>query len=237
MRNRKHLNALKHGAFADAAILPGEDPQEFEELHSALIEEWMPIGPTEEDAVLSIAKGVWRKRRMQKFLEVKLLKAAFDPKHPAYDEAAALRNFGTIIEAAPVIAFEECAGNLSDRKVEYLQQKFPRWKFESTSEWARAIKNEITSVLVPAIERGEPPDEMLLCQSSAVLTEDVFKHELAVEERIDAMIDRAIKRLIQSKAMKQMLDRTSPNGGYEQPKKIQSSKPNGSAKVVDHKAG
>jgi hypothetical protein len=57
-RSPKHLNAVKHGAFAKTAVLPGEDPAEFEELHSALIEEWKPVGPTEEDAVLSIAQGV-----------------------------------------------------------------------------------------------------------------------------------------------------------------------------------
>jgi hypothetical protein len=60
----KRPNAHKHGAFAKTAILPGEDPLEFEYLHHALIEEWKPIGPTEEDAVLSIAKGMWRKRRV-----------------------------------------------------------------------------------------------------------------------------------------------------------------------------
>jgi hypothetical protein len=49
------------------------------------------------------------------------------------------------------------------------------------------------------------------------------------------MIDRAIKRLVQTKAMKQMLGRPSPNGGDDQPKKIHSGKPNGSAKVVNHK--
>jgi len=59
-RKRKHPNALKHGAFSKMAIIPGEDPQEFKDLHSALIEEW-----TEEDTVLSIAKGIWRKRRLR----------------------------------------------------------------------------------------------------------------------------------------------------------------------------
>jgi hypothetical protein len=34
--------------------------------------------------------------------------------------------------------------------------------------------------------------------------------ELALNERLDAMIDRAIKRLIQIKAMKQMLRQDSP---------------------------
>ena len=64
---RKRLNALKHGVFSPITILPGEDPREFSALHSETVKEWAPIGPTEEDAVLSIAKGIWRKRRLQKF--------------------------------------------------------------------------------------------------------------------------------------------------------------------------
>ena len=80
------------------AILPGEEPREFEELHSALIEEWTPVGPTEEDAVLSIAKGMWRKHRAQKFLDAEIEICQFNPEHPLYDEAHRLRRFLTIME-------------------------------------------------------------------------------------------------------------------------------------------
>ena len=47
-RRRKRPNAQKHGVFAEPLILPGEDPREFEALHSALIEEWTPSGPSEQ---------------------------------------------------------------------------------------------------------------------------------------------------------------------------------------------
>jgi hypothetical protein len=53
-----------------------------------------------------------------------------------------------------------------------------------------------------------------------------------VDERIEAMIDRAVKRLVQAKAMKQMLDTASPNGGSDHSKKLPSNKRNGSAKTV-----
>ena len=62
------LNALKHGAFSSLLILPWESVAKFAELYDELIAEWNPIGRTEQDAVLSIAKGIWRKRRMQAFL-------------------------------------------------------------------------------------------------------------------------------------------------------------------------
>src|SRR5262245_13193662 len=84
------VHAVKHGAFAKTAILPGEDPQEFEELHSALIEEWAPVGPTEEDAVLSIAKGVWRKGRAQKFRHAEVEMCRYNPEHRLYDQARGL---------------------------------------------------------------------------------------------------------------------------------------------------
>src|SRR5262249_24334273 len=62
--------------------IAGEDLQEFEGLHSALIEEWGPVGPTEEDAVLTIAKGIWRKRRLQKMIGAGIKSDMMtDPKH------------------------------------------------------------------------------------------------------------------------------------------------------------
>ena len=51
-RKHKRRNAQKHGAFAEPLILPGEDSREFEALHSALIEEWTPSGPSEQSSRL-----------------------------------------------------------------------------------------------------------------------------------------------------------------------------------------
>jgi hypothetical protein len=62
-RKRKRPNAQKHGVFAEPFILPGEDPREFEALHSALIEEWTPSGPSEQSRVFGIADAEWRKLR------------------------------------------------------------------------------------------------------------------------------------------------------------------------------
>jgi RAB protein geranylgeranyltransferase component A len=69
--------------YAEPAFLPGEDPEEFTKLYSRLIDEWKPVGPTEEDAVLSVATGMWRKRRVQKYLETKIMKYRCDPEHDA----------------------------------------------------------------------------------------------------------------------------------------------------------
>jgi hypothetical protein len=83
-------NAYKHGIFSRTTIVPGEDPEEFEGLHSDMVREWAPDGATEEDAVLSIAKAIWRKDRAQKFLEIQVTKNFLNPCHSSYDRDLAL---------------------------------------------------------------------------------------------------------------------------------------------------
>jgi hypothetical protein len=230
-RTRNPPNALKHGVFAKILILPGEDREEFKLLYAALVEEWKPVGPTEHDAVLSIAKGIWRKRRMQRFLSSEMLRCSLDPNHAYHDEAFALRTLSQCIEEAPDEVDVALRG-LSARNADHLRENFPRGKFESTSQWVRAIQEEVTSVLLPRAERFSFDTETLIVRDAAFFTVEVIKDELAVDARIDAMIDRAVKRLVQTKAMKQMLVSTSPNGGTDQPKKLPSNKPGASAKIV-----
>ncbi len=239
---------MKHGAFTKTTILPGEDPAEFEELHFSLIEEWKPVGPTEEDAILSIAQAVWRKRRAQKLLQAQIERCRFDPKHPLYDERQKILKLFSILESAPFVGFVDTAPEIFDKFYEplarallsydqrkYLEEKFPRESFKSGSAWLEAVHNEIASALLPFYELvGESPDA-LLGRAAEFFTPELSKQELAVDERIDVMIDRAIKRLVQTKAMKQVLRRTSPVGEDDQPKKFQSGKPGGSAKVINYK--
>ena len=217
---RKHSNSVTHGVFTPVAILSGEDPREFAALHSALVEEWAPIGPTEEDAVLSLAKGMWRKGRLQKFLCGKVFEYKSDARHPGYDELEALRGFAGVLEFAPDCLDEllRCPF-LSQERKDHLNLKFPAGDFETTAARARAIQNEINSVILPSLERCEKPVEVSYLEAAHLVTQEDFKDEIAIEERIDTMIDRAVKRLVQAKAMKQMLGTSSSNGGNGPTKK------------------
>jgi hypothetical protein len=215
-RKSKRPNALKHGAFSATAILPGEDLQEFEELHYSLSEEWMPDGATEEDAVLSIAKAVWRKRRVQKFLTAQSIYFAIHPEHSWYNERVALKAFAALLTENPITAFDLAKRGLHPIRIAHFEKKFPQSQFPSNSEWARAVLKEIESLLEPLESDPESAALKALYHSSEVLSGDLFKQELALDERLDAMIDRAVKRLIQTKAMKEMLGR--------QPKKIAPKK-------------
>ena len=102
-----------------------------------------------------------------------------------------------LITQKPEIAFEEYASRcLRSDKIDYLKRKFPRANFKSTSEWAQAIVDEITLIMLPgdAIEVQHGRDLVELSLSAATLSDELFKQELVLDERLDAMIDRAVKR-------------------------------------------
>ena len=238
MRNKgRRLNALKHGAFAAAPVSPGEDPREFEALYSDLIQEWKPVGATENEAVFSLANAMWRKRRARLFLEVGLIKNSINVNHPSFDQSLGLLALAVAMMREPEKAFERYAtATLRPDAINYLIEKFHRSKFESDSEWAQAIIEEINCVLLPRAmaEPSELPDllrklpleqrktdelrlvyrvhammEKIALFGGSAASGDLFEQERTLDERLDAMIDRAVKRLVQTKAMKQMLRQTS----------------------------
>jgi hypothetical protein len=62
---RRRASAFRHGAWSQAAVLPGEDLRQFDRLCCELADEWHPSGPAEEDAVFTLAKSIWRKGHIQ----------------------------------------------------------------------------------------------------------------------------------------------------------------------------
>src|SRR4051812_27599074 len=64
-------NATKHGAFSKIALFPDEDKEELERLRSAVMDEFKPNGPSEEDSVATIITCLWRKRRVELYVAAK----------------------------------------------------------------------------------------------------------------------------------------------------------------------
>jgi len=233
-KQQKRPNAEKHGVFSADRTIPGEDPREFEELHSALIDEWKPSGPTEEDAVFSLADLMWRKRRAQYFLQSKLTAITRNPEHHAFDEEAGLPAFIEWMRADPEAAFEVDARFLIGDTINHLKQRFPRSNYESTSEWAEAVIREIECMLLASTIFDTPSEDdshvrvetrgltrHLKFLSSLIDSSEWFEEELKVRERLDANVSRVVKFLIQTKTMKQMLRQTGAlERADERPKKI-----------------
>jgi hypothetical protein len=180
---------------------------------------------------------MWRKLRLQKFLRAKLHAGTWDPRNDAFDERRGLALFARCMAFEPETAFEEYARNhLRADKINYLEEKFPRSSYKSALEWAEAVIMEIESVLLPAtlsMDVPDPKDKLdvltetmrkIAAESkmaiSIISAGEFFEYELDMRERLDAMIIRQVKHLIQLKTMKQMLRQTSTEREDEEPRKI-----------------
>jgi predicted XRE-type DNA-binding protein len=89
--------ALKHGAFSEMLILPGEDPAEFERLKSELFDEYKPSGISEERTVLSIAKALWQEQRLTLYKQIETVKFVGQQwlsQHPAAEWVGVAREQG-----------------------------------------------------------------------------------------------------------------------------------------------
>ena len=82
------FNALKHGAFSEVLILPGEDPAAFEELKQRLFAEYNVSGCSEKSTMTSIAKTMWQLGRLGVYEHVQFLRA----QGPSPTYAGGLRN-------------------------------------------------------------------------------------------------------------------------------------------------
>jgi hypothetical protein len=152
--------ALKHGAYSKAALLPGEDPAAFEDLHRGLIAEFAPHGRMEEETVATLAQLMWRRQNLAKF-EI---------------------------------------GQLSDRLAKDLRAAADEnQRYENSKEDDRHIS------WIDKLRQPEETEEENRKRASAVEFLDLTMKQLQVEERLDAMIDRLLKRLVLVRGVKTIM--------------------------------
>ncbi|HTS50397.1 MAG TPA: hypothetical protein VMH05_20770 [Bryobacteraceae bacterium] len=63
-RQRSSQNALKHGLTAQTLVLPTEDPEEFNQLLTAYLDQFQPDGPAELHLVHEMVAAKWRLQRL-----------------------------------------------------------------------------------------------------------------------------------------------------------------------------
>jgi hypothetical protein len=86
----------------------------------------------------------------------------------------------------------------------HLKREVPKENYPTTPEWVQAVKREVDEVLLPrARAEMESPDH-LAAKAAEFITADRILEDLNLEERLDAMVDRAMRRLAQMKFMKQV---------------------------------
>jgi len=88
---------------------------------------------------------------------------------------------------------------------DHLKEAVPREKYPKFIDYIRALKNEIDEVLLPRARNERPSDDYVAAKTaSEFLTAERILEDLALEERLDATMDKAIRRLAQAKALKQI---------------------------------
>ena len=76
------------------------------------------------------------------------------------------------------------------------QNRFSRKNFVSTANWVHALKFEIDTRLMPSAARlGQPPRELLIYRSYAIVNDELCAREIEFEERNNAVMLRAIDLL------------------------------------------
>jgi hypothetical protein len=196
-------NAMKHGAFAEMVILPDEDPEEFEALHRSLIDEWDPQGITQEDKVFSIAKNMWRKRRRARHEKDEIADSVsyrntVDRFHQ--NEIDTFINVLEDIESGRPVSEQDLLARLPRRWAMHYKKYIPRKSFDTDSAWLITITARMEDLVdeLVGLGYGRPKIGEQFCDAAFI------EAELALDERLDAKIDKDIVALGRMKTMQAM---------------------------------
>lgn len=86
---------------------------------------------------------------------------------------------------------------------EHLEKHIGESKFETPEQWTLALKNEIDSVLLPMMKKSASRSKGIPGGGGPVPRLRSNDGRLLVEERLDAVMDRALRRQFRLRAQKQ----------------------------------
>ena len=172
--------ALKHGGYSGISVLPGEDNAAFEKLHRDLINELKPNGPLEDDIVMTIARYVWRKQNLKTYRKAEAAKKWHDE----------LLTTEIRRHTPPPEIVTRLRRNTADpERTPYLVSK-------TDAAEVKALYKEVTK------QMGE--QNLGLAFIADQVTTANLHTELELNDRLDCMIDRALKRLLMVRGIKSL---------------------------------
>jgi hypothetical protein len=193
-------NSFKHGTFAGNFVtLPDENRDEFELLHQDLVEEWKPTGALEEDTVLTLAQCVWLKRRVEEFYhrEATGSKDKDEIRFVIYVVNYILDNAETFEEATNLTRL------LPAEYRDWVAKEAPRSNFKDDKTWIQTLTSKIRYFAKGHQLYANAAEGLT---SKATYLRELTAKKITLDERLDARIDKALKRLAQLKTFKQVLE-------------------------------
>jgi hypothetical protein len=237
-RRRRIHPALKHGGYSGMSLLPGEDPAEFEKLHKELIAEYGPTGQHEHEIVETIARLIWRKRCLWTYGLAEFARKRYSEIELEKEKAGATQSqkLPKVMEHSLKVqeALEQYATEkgrpLTDEEFKQINAQYADADVAAEEEWHELLfklmrhPKERERCARQQIEEDQIRREMgdvafELARMPHVATTGYLMHELSIIDRIDAMIDRCLKRLLLARGVKSL----SSSLSKPTPKQIPSS--------------
>jgi hypothetical protein len=189
-------NALKHGGYSKAIVLPGEDPEVFEALYQGVREEWEPQGTLEENFVLALAKLMLQRNRVDDYFYqemVLLRRTKEDEIDQAREILLCLEGAKTVDQAKTII------DHLPHTYIREMGRGIIVSDFRPAEEEIPRLVNRLRELMNMQKEIEVSPYE---ADNSAKMRE-LTAQKTAIDDRLDASIDKTIKRLLLVKTYKQ----------------------------------
>jgi hypothetical protein len=187
-------------------MLWSERYEDYEALRAGLYEEFTPSGSTEEYLVRTLLDLRWRRRRLECYEQI-VIQQRLDKVREENENSYHVDNLRSFApefgEATSVEQVEAVLAPLSPLYSNTIRSRWPFKTGDDPQKWGPKITEGLLA-WKPA-PRHEQADEFI-----EILHLDEFDMALARIERLDVMIDRTIKRLMQLKTMKQMHGRLEP---------------------------
>jgi hypothetical protein len=187
-------SALKHAGYSTTALLPGESRSKFDKLRRDLIKELRPDGPLEHDIVLTLARLVWRWQHLDTLRKAKLA------------QESVLSMNKEISRSIVDKVMNEYRG-LNEQPEKEPEKEEDLARDSVSEEWRnyQACLKEKIGNNVDLVKMGEDA------------TVDCLMYELDVQDRLGAMIDKCLKRLMLVKGLKSVLPGPSSPKGLPAP--------------------
>ncbi len=230
---RGNQNALKHGAFSRAFVLPGESLEDFRTLQAELEAELQPANLLEKESVLTILLWMWRRRQFNRLAAIRTAIATPDAQAPGaaedpvtfvLEKAGLIRSRRLAIKTHTMtirwaLAATKAAENHIDlnRIAAGLRHHFgiaaEALAEESTPDDLTHRKDVFTAFIVENLEAKLEQFVANELKNSNSFAREVAEQicpvnplaEIEVAARIDAEIDKAMRRFMQIRASQQAL--------------------------------
>ena len=205
MSKQKNRNSLVHGVYSSDVVLPWERAEDFYELLEGIRLDFKPNGAAEDDIVFEIAVLHWKKRRINRALQLTFLEnnSVAEIEKSGKRSVRGIRRFlkaqGVAQSreeeqfTAAVMSLSESVSSLA----EVANQEKVSGKFQANLRSLISTIAELQPALDSHVKNEESAKSPVAGKFSAgSFGLDSIPHACEIEERLDALIEKKIKRLV-----------------------------------------